>query len=234
MVSLKLKYTGENTSYTVNFKKVSKHVIQITGEFPVKAKGFILYRVENPEDPWTYYNYKTVYREITGGCQFSDDSSVYVAPPEPEPVPEPEPYVPTLEEVKAAKKEEIRYAYQAIKAAGVDVELSTGTEHFPLSDEEVTFLMGKQFELASGNVEAVSYQDADNRCKFYSAEDMQKIIQEALQFVSYQTTYRNTLWEWVDECETKEEVEAITYGCEIPEQYQNDVIKTYLNGMEDE
>ncbi len=228
-----LRYVGEKTNYAVNFKKISKHVLQITGEVPVKKKGFILYRMEDPDDPWDYTEYKTVYREIDGGVQFSDDESVYVAPPEPEPPQEPEPYVPTLEEVKAAKKQEISFAYQSVKAAGVDVELSTGKEHFPLSDEEVTFLMGKQFEIASGNVEAVSYQDASNRCKFYAVEDMQKIIQEALLFVSYQTTYRNTLWEWVDECETKEEVEAITYGCEIPEQYQNDVIKKYLDGMEE-
>ena len=65
-----LKYVGEKTSYTVNFKKISKHVMQITGEFPVKKKGFILYRVENPGDPWPYDDYKTVYREIAGGCQF--------------------------------------------------------------------------------------------------------------------------------------------------------------------
>lgn len=231
---ISLKYTGEKTSYIVNFKKISKHIMQITGEFPVKTKGFILYRVENPEDPWDYSGHKTIYREITGGCQFSDDGSIYVAPPEPEPVPEPEPYIPTLEEVKAAKKEEIRYAYQAIKAAGVDVELSTGTEHFPLSDEEVTLLFGKQFELSGGTTEMVPYQDAENHCKFYPAEDMSKIIDTAFKFISYQTTYRNNLWEWVDECESKEEVEAITYGCEIPEQHQNDVIKTYLNGMEGE
>lgn len=92
--------------------------------------------------------------------------------------------------------------------------------------------MGKQVELASGNGGNISYQDADNKCKFYSAEDMQKIIEEAFQFVSYQTTYRNTLWEWVDECVSKEEVEAIAYGTEIPEQYQNDVLKSYLEQME--
>ena len=190
--------------------------------------------MENPEDPWDYQEYKTVYREITGGVQFSDDGSVYVAPPEPKPTPEPEPYVPTLEEIKETKKQEIRIAYQAVKAAGVDIELSTGIEHFPLSEEEVTFLMGKQVELASGNGGNISYQDADSKCKFYSAEDMQKIIDEAFRFVSWQTTYRNTLWEWVDACETKEEVEAVAYGNDIPEQYQNDVFKSYLAQMEEE
>ena len=227
-----LRYSGEKTSYAVNFARISKHILQVKGDFPAKGNGFILYRMENPDDPWDYLAYKTVYREIDGGIQFSDDGSIYVAPSEPEPTPEPEPYVPTLEEVKETKKQEIGIAYQAVKAAGVDIELSTGKEHFPLSDEEIVFLYGKQVELASGKKELVSYQDADNRCKFYSVEDMQKIIEEAFQFVSYQTTYRNTLWEWVDECETKEEVEGIDYGSEIPEQYQNDVLKAYLAQME--
>lgn len=229
-----LRYSGEKANYAVNFTRISKHVLQVKGDFPAKSKGFILYRMENPEDPWDYQEYKTVYREITGGVQFSDDGSVYVAPPEPKPTPEPEPYVPTLEEIKETKKQEIRIAYQAVKAAGVDIELSTGIEHFPLSEEEVTFLMGKQVELASGNGGNISYQDADSKCKFYSVEDMQKIIDEAFRFVSWQTTYRNTLWEWVDACETKEEVEAVAYGNDIPEQYQNDVFKSYLAQMEEE
>lgn len=226
-----LKYLNDTESYQVSYSSISPNIEQITGDFPVKTDGYTLSR-EGKQDNWDHSGFTTVYREIEGGIQFSSDGSVYVAPPDPEPVTPPEPYVPTLEEVKETKKQEIRSAYQSVKEAGIDVDLSTGTEHFPLSGEEITFLMGKQFELASGNVETVSYQDAANRCKFYPAEDMQKIIQEALEFVSYQTTYRNTLWEWVDECETKEQVEAISYGCEIPEQYQNEVIRKYLSGKE--
>ena len=229
---LSFKYVGEQTEYVVNFKRISENIIQVKGDFPVKAKGFFCSRLGDTDDNWDYSGFNTLFREVEGGAQFSSDGSVYVAPPEPEPTPEPESYVPTLEEIKGTKKQEIGIAYQAVKAAGVEIELSTGKEQFTLSDEDVVFLYGKQVELATGKREAVSYQDAANRCKFYPAEDMQKIIEEAFQFVSYQTTYRNTLWEWVDECTTKEEVEDIAYGCEIPEQYQNDVFKSYLAQME--
>ncbi len=229
-----LTYLGEAVSYPVLFDAISGHVVQIKGAFPVRQSGFVLNRIGRDDDNWDYSGYTTVYRIIEGGVQFSDDSSIYVAPPEPEPVPEPEPYEPTLQEIKDAKKQEIRFAYQEIKAAGVDVELSGGTERFPLSDEEVALLFGKQFELASGSSDTVSYQDSANRCKFYSRADMQTIIQEAFKFVSYQTTYRNSLWEWVDECSTKEEVEGIIYGCAIPEERQNDVLKSYMAQMEGE
>lgn len=227
---LKLQYVGEDITHIVEFHRINKHVIQIKGDLPIKTSGFRCSKLV-ANNRWDYTAYTTIYKLIEGGAQFSDDGSVYVAPPEPQPTPPPEPYIPTLEEVKEAKKQEIRLAYNATKAVGVDVELSTGREHFPLTDEDVTFLFGKQLEISSPQNDVVSYQDVNNRCKFYPVEDMQKIIQEALQYVSYQTTYRNTLWEWVDECQTKEEVEGIVYGCEIPERYQNDVIKSYLAQM---
>ncbi|MCM1236872.1 MAG: acyl carrier protein [Ruminococcus flavefaciens] len=229
---LKLQYVGEDITHIVEFHRINKHVVQIRGDLPIKTSGFICSKLA-ADNGWDYTDFTTIYRLIDGGAQFSNNGSTYTAPPVPEPLPEPEPYVPTLEEVKETKRQEIRMAYQSVKAAGVDVELSVGREHFPLSDEEVSFLYGKQIELSTGNNEPVAYQDSSNRCKFYSKDDMQIIINEAFKFVSYQTTYRNSLWEWIDECQTKEEVEAIFYGCDIPEQYQNDVFKSYLKQMKE-
>lgn len=77
---LTLKYTGEKTGYEVSFKSVSPHVVQITGYFPVKQKGFSLYRDGVDEPLGDYTDYKTVYREVEQGAQFSDDGSVYSAP----------------------------------------------------------------------------------------------------------------------------------------------------------
>lgn len=225
---LKFRYVGDETNYDVLFKKLNANVVQITGKIPVKKKGFICFREEDEADIWDYKDYTTVYREIDGSVQFSNDGSVYVAPPEPEPEPEPEPYVPTLEEVKAAKKQEIYAGYNMDVAAGVDVELSTGTQHFPLQDEDQRFLMGKQLELSGSDAEKVSYQDSDNHCMLLSRNDMQKIITTALAYVNVKTTYRNNLCEWVDQCETKEEVDNIVYGASIPEEHQNEVFKMYL------
>lgn len=224
---LNLQYVGDTTKYPVNFRRINDHVVQVTGKIPIKLSGFTLSRLV--QDDWKpdYSKYNTVYREISSGVQFSDDGSVYVAPPEPEPLPEPEPYVPTLEEVKENKKQEIRLTYQSVTTNGIDVELSTGRQHFPLGSEDITFLMGKKIELESGAKE-VSYQDSNNRCMFLSSEDMQAIITAALTFVNIQTTYRNNLCEWVDLCKTKEEVEAISYGIDIPQEYQNEVYKRHM------
>lgn len=221
---LEMKYIGHEPKYKVRFNKVLPNVIQILGDFPIREEGFTLSR-EGKEDNWDYSGYTTVFREVEGGVQFSNDGSMYIAPPEPEPVPEPEPYVPTLDEVKEMKKQEIYAAYQAVKAAGVDVEISTGIERFPMKEENVTFLFGKQMEVTAGDKELISYQDAQDHCKFYSRADMQTIINTAFAFVDYQTTYRNNLCEWVDRCQNVQEVEQIYYGTEIPEEYQNEVLK---------
>lgn len=226
---LKMKYIGLKTEYDIEFSNLTKNIVQVKGDVPAKTHGFTLSR-PGMEDNWDYSAFTTVYRELDGVIQFSNDGSIYVPPA---PTPEPEPYVPTLEEVKESKKQEIKAMYTSVKSSGVDVVLSTGTEHFPLTDEDITFLMGKQFEMAASDSELISYQDSEDHCKFYSRTDMQAIIQSALLFVNYQTTYKNNLCEWVDECQNKEEVESITYGTEIPEEYQNDVYKSYLMKMEE-
>ena len=48
-----------------------------------------------------------------------------------------EPYVPTLEELQAAKKREISQACETAIYSGVDVKLSDGsTEHFALTEHD--------------------------------------------------------------------------------------------------
>ncbi len=224
---INLVYNGQEKRYEVEFSIISPHIIQVMGDLPFKDTGFTLSRA-GKDDPWHYPKYTTLYRAIDGGLQFSDDGSVYIEPQKPIPE-EPEPYIPTLEEIKAAKEQEIYMAYNADVAAGVDVELSTGIQHFPLQDEDQRFLMGKQLELYGSDKETISYQDSGNHCMLLGRDDMQKIINEALTYVNIKTTYRNNLCEWVDQCGTAEEVGQIFYGADIPEEYQNEVSKMHMS-----
>lgn len=229
---LTLKYTGQETVHNVVFSRISANVVQVLGDLPFSDAGFTLSR-SGKNDKWGYPEYTTLYRQVEGGLQFSKDDSVYVEPVIPDPVPE-EPYIPTLEEVKATKKQEIYSTYNADVAAGVDVELSTGTQRFPLKAEDREFLFGKQIELSGSNAEMISYQDSDNHCMLLPRNDMQEIITKAFAFVNFKTTYRNNLCEWVDQCGTKEEVARVVYGASIPEEYQNVVFKMYLAQQEGE
>ena len=223
---LKLKYIGTKTEYDVNFGRVSVHVIQIIGDLPFKDKGFLLSRV-GKEDAWDYSGYTTLYRNIEGGLQFSDDGSVYVEPVKPDPIPEPEPYVPTLEEIKAVKLQEISMICEQVIYAGVDVALPAGVEHFSLTEKDQLNLFGKQAQMAAG-AERFEYHQDGHPCRYYTKEEMLLIIESALGYVTYHTTYCNALNIWIRSLDTVESINAVTYGCEIPEEYQSEVLKDLL------
>ena len=100
-------------------------------------------------------------------------------------------------------------------------------EHFSLETNDQINLFGKQYQLANG-AEFVEYHRDGYPCKYYSAEDMMKIITAAMEWVSYHTTYCNALNMWIAGASSKDEVNAIYYGADIPEEYQSEVLKDYL------
>lgn len=81
---LNMNYKGKHIIYPIKFQKISKNVVELKGDFPIRTDGFVLSRPER-EDNWEYPDYTTIYRKIDGGVQFSNDGSVYI---EPESMPE--------------------------------------------------------------------------------------------------------------------------------------------------
>lgn len=101
-----MNYIGDSTIYPIEFSTISDSVVELKGDFPVLTDGFLLSR-PNYKDNWDYSAYTTVYREIDGGVQFSNDGSIYMPP---EPMPEPnfsdlEQYQPASEELEQRTKE---------------------------------------------------------------------------------------------------------------------------------
>ena len=78
---LNLQYIGEKTYYPIQFNYISENVVSITGNFPIKTKGFNLSRIGDSDVIiGNYTGYKTVYKEVENGAMFSNDGSVYVEP----------------------------------------------------------------------------------------------------------------------------------------------------------
>lgn len=79
---LNLRYTGEETDYSVSFRNISSNVVEVVGEdLPARETGFIVTRIGDPSAfTGDYTEFKTVYREVEGGYQYSNDGSIYVAP----------------------------------------------------------------------------------------------------------------------------------------------------------
>lgn len=228
---LKLKYIGDDESYDVEFRTVANNIVELVGDFPIKDTGFILSRAEH-EDNWDYKGYTTVYREIEGGAQFSNDGSVYVEPEQPsEPdTPDYEPYVPTLDEVKESKVKEMNAVQQQTIQQGIDVKLTDGTvEHFSLTDHDQTSLMGLQSQVAAG-VEQIPWHTSDEseHCKFYSNADMALITTAAMEYVTWHVTYFRDLRIYIRSLDSADAVNAITYGIEIPQEYQSEPLKAMM------
>ena len=221
-----IKFLNQNSTVEGNVKKVNNHVVQITGA-DQNLSGFHL--VTRNGAIWgKYEDYTTLYRVIDNGFQLSNDGSVYV---EPEPVPEPEPYEPTLEELKQQKINEVSDACKETIYSGVDVELPTGsTEHFSLKEEDQINLFGKQAQITAGVTQLEYHQDG-HPCRYYTVDEMTAIITAAMQFVSYHTTYCNSLYTWINAVTNKEDLQEITYGVSIPIEYQSEVLQTYLLSM---
>ena len=208
--------------------QVQPHVLQIcfSSNIPTVWGDITIYTAGGVE-AGQIKGYDTVYRNEGQIIYLSNDGSVYTPPEDPGELPV-EPYEPTLEELQDAKRQEISAVCEAIIYNGVSVTLADDTtEHFALTEHDQINLFGKQAQLAGG-VEQLEYHADGQPCRYYSAADMQAIITAALWHVSYHTTYCNAINMWIAACETAEDVQAIYYGADVPEEYQSEVLKAYL------
>lgn len=133
----------------------------------------------------------------------------------------------SLEDARKAEYQEIASACEQTIYSGVDVSTSSGVEHFSLTEKDQLNLFGKKMQLLAG-VEKLEYHEDGQPCKYFSAEDMQNIVNKAMFCVSYNTTYCNALNMWIKSAEKASNLEQIRWGAEIPEEFQNEVLKDYM------
>lgn len=222
----KVQFLNESMLRDADVRTVNEHVVEVTG-VPQNLSGFHIMN-SNGSIFGKYDNYTTLYRTVGNGFQLSDDGSTYK---EPEETGEYEPYEPTLDELKQQKISEVSNACQQTIHNGFDVQLSSGeTKHYSLKTEDQINLMGKQVQLTTSSSQFEYHADGQP-CEWYSRTDMQKIVDTAFQFVSMNTTYCNSLYQYINSMTDKSKVQAIVYGIDIPEQYQSPVYKDYLAKM---
>lgn len=219
---LNLKYVGENTNYKVEFKSLSSNVVQITGNFPVKEKGFTCWRDEDQDDTWDYTGFKTVYRTFDGGAQFSNDGSKYMVPSEPEPIPDPEPYVPTPEELEAMfeqdKKDKVLQT-KSLLATYLEEHPITSTAHggvegvYSVTSEKQSLMtrqyMTYQIKKAVNPNAKLRWNEAGKSCEDWTEEEFLQLVLEIEAYVYPLVSYQQTLEEQINVCSTQEELDAI-------------------------
>ncbi len=133
-----------------------------------------------------------------------------------------------LNTIKANKTAEMSAACRAAIVAGFDATLSDGKDHhFSLTVEDQLNL-NALFGLLATGAEQVPYHADGETCVYFTAADMQTVVQEATAHKTYHESYFNSLKAYIASKRTAASVNAIEYGTEIPEQYQSDVLKALL------
>lgn len=235
----KIKFLAEKDKvYDGDFNQIGKNQVRLVfkGEIPSKKvllSGFNLVNehngiVQTPREDYKYL-YRT-YEDDQSKVELCHDNIPWVAPPEPEPAPEPKPYVPTLEEVREAKVVEMENIKQQQICAGFDVALTDGTtEHFTLTIEEQIELSALLQKVKDG-VPQLPWHIEDERehCRYYKNEDMALIVEAAFAHKSWHRTYFQDLRIFIRSLDSKEAVEAVTYGMEIPEEYRAEPLKDMM------
>lgn len=214
---MKIKFLNSK-SFVIptEIKFLTEHTILIKG-IDVNLKGFKLYN-ENDLLIGDYSDYKTLYRTIESGYILSNDKSIYQE--------DNYVYIPTLEEIKQMKIIELSDTCQNIIYNGVDIELSNGKEHFSLTIEDQLNLFGKQAQLLT-NADRFEYHSDGNSCKYYPKEEMKEILETATKFVSYHTTYCNSLFQWIKSLDDIDKIKSIKYGDKVPSEFESEVLKDY-------
>lgn len=145
----------------------------------------------------------------------------------PDPIPDvPDDDEQTLALVINSKLLEMNKVCNTIITQGIDVVLSDGnSHHFSLTEYDQLNIFKLETLARSGEMELLPYHEDDELCKFYPAVDIVAIADAATSYITYHTTYCNSLKSYIKSLNSISSVASITYGVEIPEEFQSDVWK---------
>ena len=131
----------------------------------------------------------------------------------------------TIDFIRTSKINEMSYACNQAIENGFDVEIAGETCHFSLTIQDQLNLITLSSMAAQG-IDQIPYHADGELCKFYTAAEINAIVNQATIFKTYHTTYFNALKAYINSLETIEEIGAITYGIELPEEFKTDVLRS--------
>lgn len=112
--------------------------------------------------------------------------------------------------------------------AGFSVVLSDGESYdFKLTTEDQLNLMSIEGQLNAG-AKTFIYHATNQPCKFFSRDDMTKIINTFKRYTLYHTTYFNVAKQYINSLTDIEKVNRFTYGTDVSEVVDDIVIKQIL------
>lgn len=147
---------------------------------------------------------------------------------------EPEPVVDealslTAEYAKSVKIDEMRRACEAAITGGVDVTYNDTTRHYSMELTDQLNLLALIDSIEQGLTQ-IPYHSDGEACRYYTPEEFGTVVAAANAHKTYHTTYFNSLKAYIESVETLDKLDEITYGMNVPVEYQSDVLKELLAG----
>ena len=137
----------------------------------------------------------------------------------------------TLEYLKAQKIKEMSHICNQTITNGFDITLSDGKEHhFSLTTQDQLNLITLSAMVSAGET-TIPYHADGELCKHFSINDIENVIHTATVFKTYHTTYYNSLKEFIESIQDRNEVSNIYYGVTIPNEYQSEILKELLSNI---
>jgi hypothetical protein len=135
---------------------------------------------------------------------------------------------PTFDYIQKVKLLEMKSICNKTIINGFNIILSDGqNSHFSLQITD-QLNISKLNERAQKGENNLPYHADGELCRFYSAKDIMAINRKMEDFIEYHTTYYNSLKNYINSLENEENIAQVTYGMDIPLEYQSEVFKNLL------
>lgn len=129
----------------------------------------------------------------------------------------------TIEYVRESKINEMKSDCNKAITNGFDIKLSDGqVSHFSLTIQDQLNLITSAQMIASGSG-TIPYHADGELCKYYSAVDMNAVIEKSNVFKTYHVAYFNSLKSYITSLNDMNKISKISYGSAIPTKYQSEV-----------
>lgn len=130
----------------------------------------------------------------------------------------------TVDFLKERKTEQMSAFCRASIVSGFSITLSDGKEHHFSLELEDQLKISKLADKAKAGETLLPWHPDDDWCRFFPAEDILAINERMEALETFHTTYFNSLKMYIKSLETAEEIMAVEYGMEIPEEYRSAVL----------
>lgn len=133
----------------------------------------------------------------------------------------------TIEEQKGALVFQMSSECNTIITNGFDMLLDDNKlHHFSLKTEDQLKIQALGLKAKSGET-VLPYHADGEPCRFFSVQEILSLNTQMENIIEYQTTYFNSLRDYINSMTTNEELKSVKYGMEIPVEYQSEVLKQY-------